>query len=125
MLPSLVLVCPSNWGFFTRTDSTAVSPSRTSSPVRFESFSLMRFLPRPKSLVTLVSARRKPSSWVPPSTVLMLFTNESTFSRYPAVHCRATSISASSSWSSTTIWRELTTSALRFRWATKSRIPPW
>jgi len=31
-LPSLVLVCPSNWGWGILTDTTAVSPSRRSSP---------------------------------------------------------------------------------------------
>src|SRR5256884_2542505 len=34
---SLVLVCPSNWGSFTLTCSTAVRPSRMSSPVRVRS----------------------------------------------------------------------------------------
>ena len=39
-LPSLLLVWPSNWGSLRRTEITAVSPSRTSSAVRFSSFSL-------------------------------------------------------------------------------------
>jgi hypothetical protein len=33
LLPSLVFVCPSNWGFCIFTEMTAVRPSRTSSPV--------------------------------------------------------------------------------------------
>src|SRR5439155_1686599 len=36
-LASLVLVCPSNWGSFTFTCSTAVRPARMSSPVRVNS----------------------------------------------------------------------------------------
>ena len=38
-LPSLVFVWPSNCGSWSFTETTAVSPSRTSSPVRFGSFS--------------------------------------------------------------------------------------
>jgi len=45
-LPSLVLVWPSNCGSASLTEITAVSPSRTSSPVRFSSFSLSRPLLR-------------------------------------------------------------------------------
>ena len=40
VLPSFVLVWPSNCGSPSLTEMTAVSPSRTSSPVRFSSFSL-------------------------------------------------------------------------------------
>jgi hypothetical protein len=35
LLPSFVLVCPSNWGDFILTLITAVNPSRTSSPLIF------------------------------------------------------------------------------------------
>ncbi len=45
-LPSLALVWPSNWGSRSLTDTMAVMPSRMSSPVRFGSFSLSRFLAR-------------------------------------------------------------------------------
>ena len=72
VLPSLVLVWPSNCGSPSLTEMTAVRPSRMSSPVRFSSFSLRRFCLRAKSLTSLVSAARKPSSWVPPSWVLMV-----------------------------------------------------
>ena len=72
VLPSLVLVWPSNWGWRTRAEMTAVRPSRTSSPWRFSSFSLSRLRPLAKSLIDRVSALRNPSSWVPPSWVLML-----------------------------------------------------
>ena len=41
-LPSLVFVWPSNCGSWSFTEITAVSPSRTSSPARFSSFSLSR-----------------------------------------------------------------------------------
>ena len=71
-LPSLVLVWPSNCGSPSLTESTAVRPSRMSSPVRFSSFSLSSFWPRANSLTSLVIAARKPSSWVPPSWVLMV-----------------------------------------------------
>ena len=40
VFPSLVLVCPSNWGSASFTATIAVSPSRMSSPMRFSSFSL-------------------------------------------------------------------------------------
>ena len=69
-LPSLVLVWPSNWGSPSFTEMTATRPSRTSSPVRFSSFSLRMLFFRAKSLTSLVIAARKPSSWVPPSWVL-------------------------------------------------------
>src|SRR5881409_63760 len=59
-LPSLVLVCPSNCGSFTLTCSTAVSPSRTSSPVSVNS----SFLRSPSffahSLIVRVRAARNP-----------------------------------------------------------------
>ena len=42
-----------------------------SSPVSFSS-ALRNFLSVPYLLTTLVSAARKPSSWVPPSWVLMV-----------------------------------------------------
>ncbi len=44
-----------------------------SSPVRFGSFSLSSFLSLAYLLTTLVSAARNPSSWVPPSCVLIVF----------------------------------------------------
>ena len=45
--PSFAFVCPSNWGFGSFTEITAVSPSLTSSPERFSSFSfiILYFLP--------------------------------------------------------------------------------
>ena len=45
-LPSLVLVWPSNCGLVSLTDTTAVRPSRTSSPERFSSLSLRMFFSR-------------------------------------------------------------------------------
>ena len=75
VLPSLVLVCPSNSGSGTFTDSTAVRPSRMFSPARLASASLRlpRFLA--KALRVRVSTVFKPSMWVPPSTVRMLLAN--------------------------------------------------
>ena len=72
VLPSLVLVWPSNCGLASLTETIAVRPSRTSSPVRLSSFSLRIFWSRANLLTTVVSAARKPSSWVPPSWVLIV-----------------------------------------------------
>ena len=71
VLPSLVLVWPSNCGFVSFTEMIAARPSRMSSPVSFSS-PLSNFLSVPYWLTTLVRAARKPSSWVPPSWVLMV-----------------------------------------------------
>ena len=46
VLPSLVLVWPSNWGSLTLTDTIAARPSRMSSPVSAGSLSLSSFLSR-------------------------------------------------------------------------------
>ncbi len=72
VLPSLVLVWPSNCGSDSLTETIAVSPSRTSSPETRSSFFLIRPHSSPQLLTREVSAERKPSSWVPPSWVLMV-----------------------------------------------------
>ena len=72
VLPSLVLVWPSNCGSASFTWMIAVRPSRTSSPVRFSSFSLTSFCSRAYLFTIEVSAERKPSSCVPPSAVLIV-----------------------------------------------------
>ena len=69
----------------------AVRPSRTSSPVRFSSFSRISFCSRAYRLTIVVSAERKPSSWVPPSAVLIVFAKVCTDSEKAPVHCIATS----------------------------------
>ena len=46
-----------------------------SSPVSFSSFSLRIFLSTAYRLTIDVSAARKPSSWVPPSCVLIVLAN--------------------------------------------------
>ncbi len=79
-LPSLALVWPSNWGSVSLTLMTAVNPSRTSSPERLASESLSTLARLAQSLSELVRAARKPVTWVPPSTVLMLLAKEKTFS---------------------------------------------
>ena len=79
-LPSLALVCPSNWGSVSLTLTTAVRPSRTSSPDRLPSASLSTPARFAQSFRERVSARRKPVMCVPPSTVLMLFAKARTFS---------------------------------------------
>src|SRR6478735_3215248 len=93
VLPSLVLVWPSNCGSDTFTERTAARPSRMSSPVRLGSLSLSSFLSLAYLFTTLVNAARNPSSWVPPSWVLMVLAKVCTDSEYPAFHCIATSTS--------------------------------
>ncbi|CAM5540707.1 hypothetical protein STENM327S_06700 [Streptomyces tendae] len=78
MLPSFVLVWPSNCGSASLTEMIAVRPSRMSSPVRLSSFSRSSFLSRAYLLISEVSAARKPSSWVPPSCVWMMLAKEYT-----------------------------------------------
>ena len=80
LLPSLVLVCPSNWGSITLTEMTAVSPSLRSSPERLASFSLSIFSLRASSFIARVIAERKPATWVPPSMVLMRLTKPKSLS---------------------------------------------
>ena len=46
---------------------------------------------RAQSFSELVRAARKPVTWVPPSTVLMLFANARTFSVYVSLYWSATS----------------------------------
>ena len=72
VLPSLVLVWPSNCGSDSLTWMIAVRPSRTSSPSRLSSFSFSVPWALAYRLTVLVSADRKPSSWVPPSAVLIV-----------------------------------------------------
>ena len=123
-LPSLALVWPSNWGSTSFTLMTAVRPSRTSSPDRLVSDSLSTPARRAQSLSELVSAARKPVTWVPPSTVLMLLAKEKTFSAYPSLYCRATSMTVEPSFRSTYTGRSWRTSLSLFRWRTKLIRPP-
>ena len=79
----MVLVCPSNCGSRTFTESTAVEA--LAHVVAAESVMSLSFLANAWTssmclLITRVSARLKPVRCVPPSCVLMLFTNEKTFS---------------------------------------------
>ena len=74
--PSLPFVCPSNCGFWSFTEMTAASPSRTSSPSRLSSFSFSRPLSRAYLFSVRVRAERKPCMCVPPSIVLMLLAKE-------------------------------------------------
>ena len=77
---SLSLVWLENLGSGTLTDSTAVKPSRASSPV----IATFSFLAMPVSsaylLMTRVSAARKPARCVPPSRWGMLLVKHSTCS---------------------------------------------
>ena len=69
VLPSFALVCPSNWGSRSFTETMAHIPSRMSSPSRFSSFSFSTPLVRAYLLTTFVRPFFSPSTWVPPSTV--------------------------------------------------------
>ena len=71
--PSRVLVWPSNSGFWTLTETTAFSPSRTWSPVKFLSASFRVPFFRHSEFTVRVTDALNPSRWVPPSTVRMLF----------------------------------------------------
>ena len=69
----------------------AVRPSRTSSPETRSSRFLIRPHSSPQWLTSEVSAERKPSSWVPPSGVLMVLAKVCTDSVNEMFHCIATS----------------------------------
>ncbi len=73
-----LFVWPTNSSIFsgTRSEITAVNPSRISLPSKLDSLALIRFCWRAYSLITLVQATLKPCSCVPPPVVLMLLTNE-------------------------------------------------
>ncbi len=89
-LPSFVFVWPSNCGFWSLTETTAASPSRTSSPSRLSSF-FSSFRSWAFALSVRVSALRKPERCEPPSTVLTLLAKVKTDSWYEEFHCMATS----------------------------------
>ena len=71
VLPSLPLVCPSNCGSASLIEMIAVRPSRMSSPLTRSSGFFIRPQSSPQLLTREVRAARKPSSWVPPSAVLI------------------------------------------------------
>ena len=72
VLPSLVLVWPSNCGSPSLIEMIAVRPSRMSSPETRSSGFFIRPQSAASLLTSVVSAARKPSSWVPPSWVLIV-----------------------------------------------------
>ena len=72
VFPSLVFVWPSNCGSATLIETIAVRPSRISSPVSRSSFFRINPHSSPNLFTIEVSAVRKPSSWVPPSWVLIV-----------------------------------------------------
>ena len=77
----------------------AVRPSRMSSPETRSSRFLIRPHSSPQWLTRVVSAARKPSSWVPPSWVLMVLAKVCTDSVKPVFHCIAISRLMSPPWS--------------------------
>ena len=74
LFPSFCFVCPSNCGSSILTLIMAVSPSRISSPERFDSLSFKILFFLAYSLKVLVRAFLNPTIWVPPSGVVILFT---------------------------------------------------
>ena len=72
VLPSFVLVWPSNCGCGIFTDTTAVMPSRMSSPLTLSLSFSERLCRDAYWLIVRVSAARNPDRCVPPSVVLML-----------------------------------------------------
>ena len=73
VLPNFVFVWPSNCGSPILMETIAVRPSRTSSPVSRSSFFRINPHSSPNLFTKDVSAVLKPSSWVPPSCVLIVF----------------------------------------------------
>ena len=123
-LPSLALVWPSNCGSVSLTLTTAVRPSRTSSPERLLFLSLMRPWRRAQSLSEVVSAARNPVTWVPPSTVLILLAKARTDSLNPSLYWIATSIWVGPSFLSADMGCRLSTSLPLLRCRTKLTRPP-
>ena len=124
VLPSLVLVWPSNCGSASLTETIAVRPSRTSSPVRLSSFSRSSFCSRAYLLTIVVSAARNPSSWVPPSAVLIVLAKVCTDSVYAELHCMAISTEMPSPSSPKSMTEPCTGSLEALIYRTKSAIPP-
>ncbi len=75
-VPSTSLVWPSNCGSGSRTETTAVIPSRMSSLVTGSSPFLRSLAVRSCSLIVRARARSKPVTWVPWCGVAITFTNE-------------------------------------------------
>ena len=103
-VPRTSLVWPSNCGSDIRTVTTAVKPSSTSSLMTSASLLDKVFVERRASFTTLISARSKPRTWVPPFGVAMMFTNERWVVSKPLPHFIAISTSISRSTSVETIW---------------------
>ena len=103
-VPRTSLVWPSNCGSDMRTVTTAVRPSITSSLITSISLLARVFVERSASLTTLMSARSKPSTWVPPLGVAMMLTNERWVVSKPLPHFMAISTSISRSTSVETMW---------------------
>ncbi len=128
VLPSLVLVWPSNCGSPSLSEMIAVRPSRMSSPVIRSSCFFINPQSKPALFISEVSAERKPSSWVPPSWVLMVLAKVCTDSAYEVFHCIATSrlmwFSTDSGVSaSNEITEGFATVLVRLRCSTKSTRP--
>ena len=74
---SFSFVCEENFGSRILRETTAVSPSRQSSPERFVSFRFfVRLLASAYRWIARVSAARSPSRWVPPSLFEIVFVKQ-------------------------------------------------
>ena len=71
-----------------------------------------------------MSAERKPPTCVPPSVVLMLFTNESSVSAYVSLYWNATSTETLSRSRENTTGFACSVSLFVFRYFTNSAMPP-
>ncbi len=81
------LVCEENFGSLTLTETTAVRPSRQSSPERPVSFrALVRLLESAYFCRARVSAVLNPSRCVPPSRLLIVLVKVKSVSAYPSFH---------------------------------------
>ena len=128
-------VCEENFGSRTLTETTAVRPSRQSSPERPVSFNALVSPPWSAYFWSArVRAVLKPSRCVPPSLLLIVLVKVKIVSAYPSFHWSATSTrSLSVSRLGSPVeplmsWKKMTLSwmgcLVLFRCSTKERIPP-
>ena len=118
------LVCEENFGSGTLTETTAVNPSRMSSPERstlcfFKSSCSAKYW-----FNVRVKAARKPVKWVPPSFWGILLVKQKTCSAKVCVHCKAHSSIIPLRFPS--IWQIVGCKGSRcwFKYSTKALTPP-
>src|SRR5438105_2899320 len=124
VLTSLPLRFPSNCAPGILTETTAVNPSRMSSPEGDSLISFQEPFSSPYFPTVRVSVLLKPIRCGPPSTVLMLFAKEKTFSSNPSIHCSATLTSEPSTSPRTEMGGSKSTVLFLFKSSTYATIPP-